>query len=114
MDRKTLTRLLLAVAGAAAAVVVLFFVLVALNGGSGFAGSTGATPLGWAIPLLSGLVIGGVAWMLLFQAPNYTGSADASRRPVPCPSCEKPVMADWRLCPYCGRTLPRIDVPSDR
>jgi hypothetical protein len=106
VDRKRLTRLLMAVAVAVATVVLLFFALVTLNGGLGFAGSTGTSPVGWSIPLLSGVLIGGMAWMLLVRAPNYTDEETPQQRSIPCPSCHKPVMADWRLCPYCGLALP--------
>lgn len=101
-------RLLLAVGGAIGIVVALLALLVAVNAGFGFGGCTGTGTLGWAIPLFSGGLIGGVAWVLLLRAPNYSSDSDAdTRRSVPCPSCGKAVMIDWRLCPYCSTGLPR-------
>jgi hypothetical protein len=100
-------RLVTAVTAIAGAVAVLFVALVWLNAENGFAGCTGTIPLGWGIPILSGLLIGGVGWMLLFRAPHYTRSSGPETRSVPCPSCDKPVLSDWRMCPYCGSVLPR-------
>ncbi len=101
-------RLLLAVGGAIGIVVALLALLTAVNAGLGFDGCAGLGSLGWAIPLFSGALIGGVAWMLLLRAPNYSGEGDEdAKRSVPCPACSKPVMTGWRLCPYCSTTLPR-------
>lgn len=115
MDRKRLMRLLLAVGGAIGIVVALLALLVAINAGLGFAGCTGTSPLGWTIPLVSGGLIGGVAWMLLLRAPNYSDESEVTaRRSVPCPSCGKAVMRDWRLCPYCSDALPKSDSARQR
>lgn len=106
LDSKRLKRLLLTVAGAFGAVVALFALLVVVNGATGFIGCTGTSPAGWTFPLLAGGLIGGVAWGLLLRSP-HTGD-DGVRHSVPCPSCDKAVMADWRLCPYCGRSLTAV------
>ncbi len=107
MDKKRIVRMLLALVGAVGAVVALFVLLVMLNAGQGFADCTGAQPLGWLLPPVAGLLIGGTAWVLLFKAPHYSeDDEEATRHSVPCPSCAKAVMPDWRLCPYCGRVLP--------
>jgi hypothetical protein len=112
VDGKRLKRLLLAVAGAFGAAVALFALLLAVNQGLGFGGCTGTGPLGWSLPLVSGLLIGGVAWGLLFTAPNRSDEKGA-RHCVPCPSCDKAVMEDWRMCPYCGRILP-VERPAQQ
>jgi len=115
LDRKRLMRLLLAVGGAIGIVVALLALLVAINAGLGFGGCTGTSPLGWTIPLVSGGLIGGVAWMLLLRAPNYSDESEVTaRRSVPCPSCGKAVMRDWRLCPYCSDALPKSDSARQR
>lgn len=106
LDGKRALRLVMAVAAAVGIVIALFIVLVILNAGFGFSGTTASSPLGWALPIVAGLLIGGVAWMLLFTAPNYSDDdEDEMRHSVPCPGCDQPVMADWRMCPYCGRIL---------
>lgn len=104
MDPSRLKRSLTAVAGVFAAAAVMFALLFVINGRVGFIGCTGTSALGWTMPPLAGILIGGVAWALLSKAPHYSDDV-RSRRSVPCPSCEKAVMEDWRMCPYCGRVL---------
>ena len=104
MQRWSLFRLLVLVAGALAAVGVLVAVLVIVNAGWVFDGCTGTGALGWVLPLLTGSVVGLVAWALLFKAPNYRDEDDPPRS-VPCPVCSKAVMQDWRMCPYCGSPI---------
>lgn len=103
-----LKRVLVTGAGAVSAALGLFFVLTWLNAGLGFAGCTGTSALGWTIPLFSGGLIGGVAWVLLARGPKYFDDTPAD--PVPCVSCGRGVMPDWRLCPFCGTVQPRTTV----
>lgn len=103
MQRWKLSRLLVLIAGALAAIGVLVAVLVIVNAGWVFDGCTGTGALGWVLPLLTGSVVGLVAWVLLFKAPNYRD--EDPRHSVPCPSCNKAVMQDWRMCPYCGSPI---------
>lgn len=101
-------RTLLVIAVVLAALAGLFGVLYAFDGGFGLAGSTLTGRLGWAIPLLSGAIIGGVAWMLLSHSDDDPSAV--MPRSVPCGVCGKPVLSDWRLCPHCGARLDRIFV----
>ena len=56
----------------------------------------------WVIPLgLSSLVILGVASLV----KNLSGSGKPAVPPQTCPTCSKPVQADWNNCPYCGQGL---------
>jgi hypothetical protein len=114
VDPGRLKRLLAAVAGVVAVVAVLFGLLVAINADWGFSGCTGTSVFGWVLPIVAGLLIGGVAWFLLFSAPNYTASGEERRHSVPCPSCTKAVMTGWRMCPYCGRVLPLEPSPGSQ
>lgn len=104
MRRWKYSRVLAMVGGALFATVVLVGVLVVLNAGWVFAECTGTGALGWTLPLVTGGIVGVVAWALLFKAPNYTGD-DHAPRSMPCPACGKAVMPDWRMCPYCGSSV---------
>ncbi len=106
MSPGRLKRLLAATAGVVAVAAVLFGLLLAINADCGFAGCTGTSAFGWTLPIVAGILIGGVAWFLLFSAPNYADLGRHRPHSIPCPSCRKAVMAGWRLCPYCGRVLP--------
>jgi hypothetical protein len=105
VEKRRLMRVLMAIVGAIGAVVALFALLVKLNAGNGFTGCTGTAPWGWILPLVAGFLIGGVAWVLLFTRSPRDGGGGAATRSVPCPTCSKAVLADWRMCPYCGRRL---------
>ncbi len=93
-------RLVLALLGIVAAGVAVLALVTLANGGLGFAGCNLTTPLGWTIPLVSLFVILGVGWLLMSQAPKDDGAGPAST--VACDACGRPVLEDWRLCPYCG------------
>jgi hypothetical protein len=101
MDPRRFTRIAVTVGGAFCAALSLFVILTLVNAERGFAGSTGTSALGWTIPLLSGILIGGVAWVLLLRGPNHHED-DSSLDTVPCSECGRNVMPDWRLCPFCG------------
>jgi hypothetical protein len=71
-----------------------------LNSGCGLAGCTAASSWGWTIPLLAGIVAGGVAWLLL--ADDRKGASGGSRFSAECSGCGRAVSGEWRMCPYCG------------
>lgn len=68
-----------------------------------FSGANATAPLSWTVPLASVFVIAGVAWLLLSQDGRGRHGADDGS--IECPVCGRSVMADWRLCPYCGSLL---------
>lgn len=78
--------------------------IIVLDGGTPLTDCVIAAPLGWTIPLASVFVIAGLAWLLLSQPPQGPLDIDAARF-VDCPACGRSVLADWRLCPYCGSSL---------
>ena len=102
--RNVLRRLLAAAVLGLGLAVGTLVVSALVNGRFDLAGCTAAGPFGWTIPLISLLIIGAAAWLLLGG-----GSTDRVERPetryVACPSCDRSVLADWRLCPYCGVAL---------
>jgi hypothetical protein len=101
MDPKRLKRILATVAGALGGAVLLFTVLTFINAEDGFANCTGTSALGWTVPLLSAVLIGGVALVLLRRGPNHLDD-DPPPDTFPCSACGRNVMRDWKLCPYCG------------
>jgi hypothetical protein len=104
MDPKRYMRVVVTVGGALGTALALFLVLTLVNADRGFAGTTGTSALGWTLPLLSGGLIGGVAWVLLLRGPNHSDD-DPSLDTVPCSACGRSVMPEWRLCPYCGSAM---------
>lgn len=56
----------------------------------------------WLVPLVAVAAIGVVAWGVL--RTSRAGSEDDGKTAC-CPSCGRPVRADWRLCPNCGAFL---------
>ncbi len=100
MTRKQAVMIAAAITGGLAVGLAFLAGVLMLTSGGGLIGCTAATAAGWTIPLVAGLVIGGVAWILL-------GSDASSGRNGPsvtnrCSDCGRPVAREWRLCPHCG------------
>jgi len=75
-----------------------------LHADSHVAGTVIARPLGWMPPLVTVLVIAGVAWTLLAErSPDER--REGPRDSTICPSCDREVLGKWRMCPYCGAML---------
>ncbi|MBI5955371.1 MAG: hypothetical protein HY871_00055 [Chloroflexi bacterium] len=48
----------------------------------------------------------GIVWLVkYFSAPQAPGATAAVQPSATCKSCQKPVQADWQVCPYCGNKL---------
>ena len=86
-----------------ALVAALFGALFMINGSFGFARCSGVMGCGWMVPLLAGIVIVALLWVLSVQVPKYK-EADADLGAL-CGSCGAQVMDGWRLCPSCGSRL---------
>jgi len=100
VPRKQLMRVALAVFGGLAVGIAFIGGLLVVNSGRGFVGCTAATAAGWMIPTLGGLVVGGIAWLLLSESEDQPpGQMTLSSR---CVDCGRPLASDWRLCPHCG------------
>lgn len=79
--------------------------LALLNGGTGFTSCTAMTGIGWIVPLVAGLIIGGVA-LLLLDMPHSSAETSAEElRASTCASCGSPIISEWRMCPHCGDLL---------
>ena len=51
------------------------------------------------IPAATLVMIIAVAWLLLTKAAEHEQSPDLY---VECGSCNRTILREWRLCPYCG------------
>ncbi len=52
------------------------------------------------------LLVLGIVWLVkYFSAPRVPGATAAVQPSATCKSCQKPVQADWQVCPYCGNKL---------
>lgn len=113
-DRRTI----IGVAGAVAAAGVVVGLVFVVNADEGFASCTGTSEFGWLAPLLAASIIAGLAWVLLSQDPRSRD--DATDPPVAqCPECNRTVLGQWRMCPYCGEMLdprqsPSLSVPQGK
>ncbi|HEX9092376.1 MAG TPA: hypothetical protein VF902_00185 [Coriobacteriia bacterium] len=97
-------RILLVVIGVLVSAAAATVLIRALAGRAGFSVSAVDYPLGWTLPLASAFVIVGVGWLLLSQG-SRRGRGSSKAISLPCPTCGRTVMDDWRMCPYCGRVL---------
>lgn len=104
MPDPSLKRLALAVIGGLFLTALIFGVAVALSSQNRLGTCTVVMTYGWVVPLVSGLIIGFVA-LLLLDSARVTGGHESARCDSDCPSCGKPIDDDWRMCPHCGEML---------
>jgi DNA-directed RNA polymerase subunit RPC12/RpoP len=104
MHERGTRQYILALAGGVAAALVVFGTLGVLGGSASLDGCAAAFGIWWIVPLLAGVVIGGVLWFLGAQRPKDTDETVAEAGAV-CPDCGGAVMTEWRLCPSCGGKL---------
>lgn len=88
-------------AGAGLVLLALSFV----NGGDGFAFCTATARFGWVVPLIAGLVIGGVSLLLLDGGSRREPEQARELGARSCMSCGSSVIDEWRMCPDCGELL---------
>lgn len=107
MKRNAKGRTVLAVLIGVALIGLLAGSLTLANGALGFSSCSGAVGYGWITPVLAGVIIGIVLWLLSGVTPKskYNDDPIGEEREVFCASCGDAVMSDWRLCPSCGNRL---------
>lgn len=98
------SRMIVRVVGMLATFAGMLGVAFILHTDSHVAGTVIARPLDWMPPVVTVLVIAGVAWILLAQRLPDEGREEP-RDSTTCPSCEREVLGKWRMCPYCGAML---------
>lgn len=67
-------------------------------------GSVVARPMGWLVPLIAACTILAVCAVLLAQR-RRGNEGNTAYDSTHCPVCEREVMGQWRMCPYCGAML---------
>lgn len=92
----------LAALGALAAVSVLFAILGELQD-TGAGGVFTFALMGWVIPLVIAASVTLFLWLTMGQVRE--NEIDEGPVESACPSCGRPIMEDWRLCPDCGTLL---------
>ncbi|MBE0475970.1 MAG: hypothetical protein IBX62_02600 [Coriobacteriia bacterium] len=115
MSKAPLSRLILIVGGILAVLAATAALLLRVDWSAGFAGCTWTAAFGWTVPLIAGLVIAAVAWLLLRTRPARSDEGIGFVA-YECPACGERVIKGWRLCPYCGNmlgTLPEPFRPED-
>jgi hypothetical protein len=101
-------RFLLGTSGALVVLSIVAAIVALANGEAGFAGCTIARPFGWIAPIVTASVLAVAGWTLMAQRQPDEGSSTAFIS-TSCRVCDREVMGQWRMCPYCGAML---DVPS--
>ncbi len=107
MQRRSTTGTIVGVAGAILAVVFVVGLIAGANAGCGLGSFIGSFPVVWIVGIGAALVIGTLAWFLLDAGESPTGSPRAEERR--CPGCNRAILRQWRMCPYCGTMLDRED-----
>lgn len=60
--------------------------------------------LGWLTPVVVASVLGGATLALLGHR-RPTRHKDDGGVVVPCGSCQRELLGEWRMCPYCGSVV---------
>lgn len=81
----------------------LFGLLLVANAGHDLVGGGGVLGVEWLVPVVTGGMVGTLAWLLLAGEQQEEDQSVAHSRP--CPACGSAVGTEWRLCPYCGHYI---------
>ena len=110
MSRSHVTRVMLAVVGA---------LLTAGTLALAFTGTLGKGKLSmtwagieWALPLVAGAAVGVLAWTFLVERAQPRQETP-KRIELACPSCGRPILESWRLCPHCGALISEVSPVGD-
>ena len=110
--RVPLARIVAVVLGGLAVTGAVAGLLVAANAGVGLYRCDVTSAFGWTLPLIAGVTIGVLAWML-----HHGGRASAQSEPqhatARCDSCGSALMESWRLCPYCGELIENLPTAGE-
>jgi hypothetical protein len=102
VHRKAIKRLALVVAGGFVLTGVVLAAVTFL--GETYSPDSTTAAYGWIIPIITGAVIGLVAFLLL-DTEDVASGTDVGLRSTSCASCGAEVIDEWRMCPHCGAML---------
>jgi len=111
MQRRSTTGTIVGVAGAVLAVVLVVGLIARASEGCGLEGLIGSFPVVWVVGLVAVLVIVTLAWFLLDGGEPRRDSDPVEGRQ--CPGCNRAILRQWRMCPYCGTMLDRAEPVAD-
>jgi hypothetical protein len=105
MQRRLTASTVIKIAGCMLGVILVAGLISVVNASCRVGGSTGVLPLGWVVAILAAVIIGALAWLLLDggDARSESRPGEESR----CLGCNRAVLPQWRMCPYCGCMLDR-------
>ncbi|MDH4139138.1 MAG: hypothetical protein OEV43_01035 [Coriobacteriia bacterium] len=66
---------------------------------------TALARLEWIVPLVAGVVIGVVTYMLVDGGAEKDTEVHDAPASSECAVCGSPILDEWRLCPHCGSLL---------
>jgi hypothetical protein len=99
VTRVSAKRVGLAVFGGLAAICILTAIAADLED-HGLAPLASLGIFEWVMPVILGASVGVIAWVMLGGIPREP--KPPTHTELACPICGRPILASWRLCPYCG------------
>lgn len=110
--RVPLARIVALVLGGLVVIGAIAGLLVAANDGAGLSSCGVTSAFGWTLPLIAGIAIGVLAWVLHRGGRSSTRS-EPQRATARCDSCGSALMESWRLCPYCGELIENLPAAGE-
>jgi len=110
--RVPLARIVAVVLGGLVVTGAIVGLLVAANGGAGLSHCTVTGAFGWTLPLIAGIAIGALAWVL-HRGGRASTRSEPQRATARCDSCGSALMESWRLCPYCGELIENVPTAGE-
>jgi hypothetical protein len=100
---------LIAITGTVSGLAVLFWVASMLDATRApFVPGPLSSELMIGLPLVALLFGAGIAWFVVTRKSVRPTEADPDAY-VACGCCDRSILRDWRLCPYCGCRVERSD-----
>ena len=111
MSKITLTRVVVSIASFTLAIAALVFAASVVVR-AGWSQPVSLSGFAWIVPVVAGITVGLLGWLVLSDAHRSEGSATPNASEQGCPACGRSVMRSWRLCPYCGSFIESEEPPT--